>query len=149
LKTYGAEQQKWKLGSKGFTLIEIVMTLIVLSIAAVGVLSVFSVGITGSANPLLLNQALALAEEKMDETIALKKSGGFAAVVPVALGAFVPSVTGFTWSRTVNCVTAANNLTPLGMPPCPPAVAGYELVTITVRHTVTGDVQIVTLMTNY
>jgi prepilin-type N-terminal cleavage/methylation domain-containing protein len=136
-------------GEGGFSLIEIIITLVVLSIAAIGVLSVFTTGIRGSAGPLILNQALSLAQEKMDETVALKKSGGFAAVVPVALGAFVPPVTGFTWSRAVNCVTAVNNLTPLGTPPCPPAVAGYALVTVTVRHTVTGDVQVVTLVTNY
>lgn len=133
----------------GFTLIETIITLVVLSIAAVGVLSVFTTGIKGSANPLIINQAVSLAQEKMDEAIALKKSGGLAAVVPVAFGAFAPPVAGFTWSRTVNCVTAVNDLTPLGAPPCPPAVADYALVTVTVRQAIIGDVQVVTLMTNY
>jgi prepilin-type N-terminal cleavage/methylation domain-containing protein len=135
--------------AKGFTLIEIIITLVVLSIAAVGVLSVFTTGIRESADPLVLNQAIALAQEKMDETIALKKSGGFGAVVSVASGPFVPVVAGFTWSRTVNCVTAANNLAPSGIPPCPPAVANYALVTVTVTSIVTGNVNVVSLLTNY
>lgn len=136
-------------GEGGFSLIEIIITMVVLSIAAIGVLSVFTVGIKGSADPLILNQAIALAQEKMDEAIALKKSGGFGAVVSVPTGPFIPAVAGFTWSRTVNCVTAINDLTPSGVPPCPLAVADYALVTVTVTHAVTGDMTVVTLMTNY
>ena len=136
-------------GEEGFSLIEIIITMVVLSIAAVGVLSVFTAGIKGSADPLIINQAVQLAQEKMDEAIALKKSGGFGAVVSVAPGPFVPAVAGFTWSRTVNCVTAVNDLTPSGVPPCPLAVADYAVVTVTVTHIVSGDIQAVTLMTNY
>ena len=136
-------------GEEGFSLIEIIITMVVLSIAAVGVLSVFTAGIKGSADPLIINQAVQLAQEKMDEAIALKKSGGFGAVVSVAPGPFVPAVAGFTWSRTINCVTAVNDLTPSGVPPCPLAVADYAVVTVTVTHAVTGDIQFITLMTNY
>src|SRR3990170_9100171 len=136
-------------GEEGFSLIEIIITMVVLSIAAVGVLSVFTAGIKGSADPLIINQAVQLAQEKMDEVIALKKSGGFGAVVSVAPGPFVPAVAGFTWSRTINCVTAVNDLTPSGVPPCPLAVADYAVVTVTVTHAVTGDIQFITLMTNY
>jgi len=136
-------------GEEGFSLIEIIITMVVLSIAAVGVLSVFTAGIKGSADPLIINQAVQLAQEKMDEAIALKKLGGFGAVVSVAPGPFVPAVAGFTWSRTINCVTAVNDLTPSGVPPCPLAVADYAVVTVTVTHIVSGDIQAVTLMTNY
>jgi len=40
-----------ELGEGGFTLIETIITLVVLSIAAVGVLSVFTSGMKGSAIP--------------------------------------------------------------------------------------------------
>jgi prepilin-type N-terminal cleavage/methylation domain-containing protein len=146
-KTPGFRRRKS--AESGFTLIETIITIIVLSIAAIGVLTVFTIGTKGSASPLILDQAIALAQEKMDETIALRKSGGFAAVAAVPAGPFAPPVAGFTWSRTVNCVTAVNDLSPSGTPPCPPAAEDYELVTITVTHTVTGDVQLTTLMTNY
>jgi len=144
LRTDGAEQRRSKLGSKGFTLIEIVMTLIVLSIAAVGVLSVFSVGIKGSANPLILNQALALAEEKMDEAITLKRSGGFAAVGTVNPGvpAFPAPFNTYTWSRVVDCMDV--NLTVAGCP------QPYERVTIAVSWNGGAEsVALVTLIANY
>ena len=57
-------------GEEGFSLVEIIITMVVLSIAAVGVLSVFTAGIKGSADPLIINQAVQLAQEKMDEAIA-------------------------------------------------------------------------------
>jgi prepilin-type N-terminal cleavage/methylation domain-containing protein len=87
-----SERIKATWGSGGFSLIEIIITLVVLSIAVVGILSVFTTGIQESADPLVLNQAIALAQEQMDVTIALKKSGGFGAVVSVATGPFVPEV---------------------------------------------------------
>ncbi len=138
--------QKSEVGTGGFTLIEIIITLIVLSIAAVGVLSVFTAGMKGSSNPLMVDQATQLAQEKMDETIALKKSGGFGAVVPVAPGPFIPAVAGFTWSRTVDCVTAADLATSTGAPPC---ASGYAHVIITVTNTVVGSVSVDTVVTNY
>lgn len=130
----------------GFTLIEIIITLVVLSIAVVGVLSVFSVGIKGSANPLIVAQATQLAQEKMDEAIGLKKSAGFNAVVSVAAGPFVPAVPGFTWSRTVNCVSAADLNTNIGAPPC---ASGYAHVTVTVMNAVIGSVAVDTVLTYY
>jgi prepilin-type N-terminal cleavage/methylation domain-containing protein len=135
---------KWN----GFTLIETVITLVVLSIAAVGVLSVFTVGITGSANPGLVSQATHLASEKMDEAIALKKSGGFNAVTTVnpGLPAFSAPFDVFDWTRTVHCVTAADLNTPTGAPPC---ASGYAHVTVTVTHPVIGSVRTDTLITNY
>src|SRR5574341_1135533 len=68
---------------RGFSLIEIIITLVVLSIAAVGVLSVFSSTQMGSADPLLLNQAVQLAQERMDVIVGDRKNStrGFAWVV--------------------------------------------------------------------
>jgi hypothetical protein len=88
------------------------------------------------------DQALSLAEEKMDEAIALKKSGGFAAVGPVAPGAFVPPVTGFTWSRTVTCVDS-------GLVAPAACIAGYKIVTVTITQAVIGSVSLDTLVTDY
>jgi prepilin-type N-terminal cleavage/methylation domain-containing protein len=130
----------------GFTLIETVITLVVLSIAAVGVLSVFTVGIKGSANPGLVSQATHLAQEKMDEAVALKKSGGFDAVVSVAAGPFVPAVPGFTWSRTVFCVNAGSLNTNIGAPPC---ATGYAHVTVTVTNATIGNLNLDGLVANY
>ena len=130
--------------AKGFTLIEIIITMVVLSIAAVGVLSVFTAGIKRSADPLILNQAIALAQERMDAAVALKKSGGYNAVVTINPGvpAFPAPFNVFSWTQTVTCV-AADLVTPAA------CTVGYKIVTVTVTHAVIGSVSLDTLVTNY
>jgi MSHA pilin protein MshD len=134
--------------SNGFTLIETIITLVVLSIAAVGVLSVFTTGIKGSANPALVGQATQLAQEKMDEAIALKKSGGFNAVVTINPGvpAFPAPFNVFTWTRTVTCVTALDLNTSTGAPPC---ASGYAHIIVTVTNATISNVSLEGLVTNY
>lgn len=125
----------------GFTLIETIITLIVLSIAVVGVLSVFTVGLKGSTDPLILNQALALAQEKMEEAVALRQSGGFAAVTTINPGApaFPAPYDTYGWSRALDCDPA--------FVPCP---AQYQRVTITVSWNAGADsVGLATLIANY
>ena len=139
---------KWARKSQGgFTLIEIVITLVVLSIAAAGVLSVFTVGIKGSANPLILNQAVSLAQEKMDDAIALRKSGGFNAVLPDAGGPFPAPYDAFSWARAVVCVTALDLNTDTGA--ALPCASGYARVTVTVTNALIGTIALDTVVTNY
>jgi prepilin-type N-terminal cleavage/methylation domain-containing protein len=128
-------------GQGGFSLIEIIITLVVLSIAAVGVLSVFTTGMKGSADPLILNQALSLAQEKMDEAIALRRSGGFAVVTTInpGLPAFPAPFNTYAWSRVVDCDPT--------FVPCP---AQYQRVTITVSWNAGAEsISLVTLIANY
>jgi len=120
----------------GFTLIEIIITLVVLSIAVVGVLSVFTTAIKGSANPVLLNQAIALAQEKMDTIIGdrMNSARGFAYILPANYTADVP-VAGFNRSVAIFCVNAGNlDADNSQLPPC--LVSGYVHVTVTVTYTV-------------
>ena len=140
--------------SQGFTLIEIIITLLVLSIAAVGVLSVFTTGIRESADPLILNQAIALAQEKMDSIIGDKMNTttprGFTYIIPGNYPAESP-VTGFpAFSRSVNvyCVTAGALDTNNGdVPPC--TTSGYAHITVTVTNATVGNVNVDTVVTNY
>lgn len=138
--------RKTRRGQMGFSLIETILTLVVLSIAAVGVLSVFSTGMKGSADPILLNQATQLAQWKMEEAIGLRKSGGFDAVVSDPGGPFPAPLDAFSWSRTVSCVTASDLNTPTGAPPC---ASGYAHVTVTVNNAAIGGVDIDTVITDY
>lgn len=142
----GAGVRSQESGSGGFTLIETIITLVVLSIAAVGVLSVFTTGIKGSANPLIINQAVSLAQEKMEDAIALRTSGGFNAVWPNAGGPFPAPYDAFSWARAVVCVTALDLNTGTGAPPC---ASGYARVTVTVTNALIGIVALDTLVTNY
>lgn len=56
---------------KGFTLIEIIVTMVVLAIASTAILSVFSSTVSSSANPAIQQQAISIAEAYMEE-ISLK-----------------------------------------------------------------------------
>jgi prepilin-type N-terminal cleavage/methylation domain-containing protein len=128
--------------SGGFSLIEIIVTLLVLSIAAVGVFTVFTTGSRGSADPLILNEAIMLVQEKMDEVIALNKSAGYATVGADPGGPFAAPYDAFTWNRTITCV-AADLVTPAA------CTVGYKIVTVTVSHATTGSIHLDTLVTNY
>ena len=135
----------------GFTLIEIIITLAVLSIAVVGLLSVFATAITGSGNPVVLNQAIALAQEKMDTITGdrMNSARGFAYIIPGNYPADIP-VTGFNRSVTIICVdpgalNADNGVSP-GASGC---ASGYTHVQVTVAHAAIGSVSIDGLVTNY
>jgi prepilin-type N-terminal cleavage/methylation domain-containing protein len=143
-------------GERGFSLIEIIITLVVLSIAAVGVLSVFSVGMKGSADPLLTNQAVQLAQEKMDTIMGDRSNSarGFgwiaAAANPYAAENPITGFPAFNRNVTIYCVSPpppANALnTSTGAPPC---ASGYAHITVTVTNTTIGSITAETVITNY
>lgn len=55
--------------ARGFTLVETVLTIVVLGVASVGVLLVFTESVRASADPLIRAQALAIADSYMDEIL--------------------------------------------------------------------------------
>ena len=136
----------------GFTLIEAIMTLVVLSIAAVGVLSVFTVGMQGSSNPLLINQAIVLAQDRMETIVGDRENAlrGFAYIQPANYAAESP-VTGFpNFNRSVSiiCVNSATLNTDNGQaPPC--TTSNYAHVTVRVTHATFGSIALDTIVTNY
>lgn len=143
-------QKKTGSGSGGFTLIEVIITLVVLSIAAIGVLTVFMTGMKGSADPLLVNQATHLAQEKMDQVIGdrMNPARGYAYIIPANYPAEAPVVgfPAFNRSAAVFCVTAADLNTSTGAPPCG---SGYTHVTVTVTNSFIGNVTAETVVANY
>jgi MSHA pilin protein MshD len=56
-----------KKNSKGFTLLEVLVTVVVIAIAATAIMSVFSSTIRRSADPLIQQQAIAIAEAYIEE----------------------------------------------------------------------------------
>jgi prepilin-type N-terminal cleavage/methylation domain-containing protein len=142
---------EWKArkGQGGFTLIETVITLVVLSIAAVGVLSVFTTGMRGSANPVVIDQATQLAQERMDTIFgdSINAGRGFAYIIPANYGAETP-VAGFNRSVSIFCVTSADLNTNAGGP-WVGCASGYTHVTVTVAHAAIGSVNLDTVITDY
>lgn len=129
----------------GFTLIETIITLVVLSIAAVGVLSVFTVGIRGSANPLVVEQAVQLAQGEMDQVLGEKVANGFGAAT-LAIGnpaCQSTMIAGFNCSRSISYVNSGALNTSVGGP------TDYKHVTVTIAQPLIGSVSMETIMTNY
>jgi prepilin-type N-terminal cleavage/methylation domain-containing protein len=138
-----------KSGEDGFSLIEIIITLVVLSIAVVGVLGVFSTGIRSSANPLIIDQATQLAQGEMDRVLAEKALIGFFAPdfdptnpTPCDSASIMPP--GFSCTRTFDYVQQGDLTTPVT-----PTATEYIRVTVTISQAAIGSVSLVTLITNY
>ncbi len=142
--------QKSEVGTGGFTLIEIIITLVVLSIAAVGVLSVFTAGIKGSANPLIVDQATQLAQGELDAVIGIKAKSGFSAAALTAgtgqvCNTNAAMLAGFTCSLDI-CYVPAGNLNDTSN--CGTAT-NYKHVTVTITQAAIGSVVLDTLVANY
>lgn len=140
--------------SNGFSLIEAIITLAVLSIAAIGVLSVFTVGTKGSANPLIIDQATQLAQGELEQNIGEKITNTFGSpslttnATPTTCLSFSPAppLAGYTCTRTV-CFVSPGSLDDTSA--CTTATA-YKRIAVTMTNTATGQgVTAVTLVTNY
>ena len=134
--------------SGGFSLIEITITLVVLSIAVVGILSVFSSGISSSANPLFIDQATQLAQGELDAVIGMKVSNGFNSLA-VGTGQTCNTnsvmLSGFTCSLAI-CYVAAGSLNNTSA--CSTATL-YKQVTVTITMPTGQQVTAVSLLTNH
>ncbi|MEW6703931.1 MAG: prepilin-type N-terminal cleavage/methylation domain-containing protein [Pseudomonadota bacterium] len=67
--------------SRGFTLVEMLLAIVVLGVGVAGVMLAFSTAVRGSGDPLVQQQMLAIAEEMMEE-IQLKPYAAAANAAP-------------------------------------------------------------------
>ena len=133
----------------GFTLIEIIISLIVLSIAAVGVFSVFSTGIGGSASPLVLNQAVQLAQGELDAVIGFKQlPNGFSNLASgtgqiCKTSASLPS--GFACRLDIYYVPVGNlnDTSNCGL------ATNYKHITVTITQSAISSIKLDTVVANY
>jgi MSHA pilin protein MshD len=54
-------------GARGFTLLEVILFIVIVSVGLAGVLTVFSTGVRSSADPMIRKQAILIAEATMNE----------------------------------------------------------------------------------
>ena len=149
------------MNDKGFSLIELVIVIVILGVASAGLMSVFSTGMKKSANPLLENQALQLAQEQLEIVLGQRLDSatprGFDWVVaadyttnPAKYPPETPMAAPYSaFNRTVSitCVTSADLNTSTGAPPC---ASGYAHVKVTVTHgALPGGVTAETVLTKY
>jgi MSHA pilin protein MshD len=59
----------------GVTLVELILTMVIISVALVGILSVINLTVSHSADPLVNQQAIAIAESYLEEILLQNYSG--------------------------------------------------------------------------
>ncbi|WDT77128.1 MAG: hypothetical protein MPW16_07880 [Candidatus Manganitrophus sp.] len=128
---------------RGFTLIEIVIFIVVLGLLG-GLLIPLTVSLRGSPQPVLAQQAIALAQAELEQAVAQRRANGFAGVTAGCTPGLMPSPA-FTCTRTV-CYVPAGNLNDTSN--CA-TVTAYRRVQVTISHATIGSVTAVTLFTNY
>lgn len=63
----------------GVTLVELILTMVIISIALVGILSVINLTVSHSADPVVNQQAIAIAESYLEEILLQNYNGGASA----------------------------------------------------------------------
>lgn len=122
----------------GFTLIEVVLTIVIVAIALLGLIGALSFSTGKSIHAEVHTTAAALAQERMEQLIAEKRANGFGsavlAVTPAPGWVAVPGFAGYEQQTEIcNAVVAAGSITKAG--PCTAAgTTGYKYMTVTVRY---------------
>lgn len=140
--------------TKGFTLIEVILVIVVLAIAIPGLISAVSFMTARQVNTVGATIAADLAQEKMEEIMGdrMNAARGYAYVVNANYAAETPMAAPFgNYNRTVNiiCVTAAD-LNPLVPPACP---TDFKRIQVTVSAVGVGpnvpDAVLYSVVTNH
>lgn len=82
MSTEGATSHR---GEAGFTLIELIVFILIVSVAVVGILVVMSVTVKSSSDPVIRKQSLAMAEAILDEVLSREFAnpvGGYSETAP-------------------------------------------------------------------
>lgn len=136
------------MNSKGFTLIEIILLIVILAIAIPGLISVLSFITKGQVNTLGTTTSALLAQEKLEEVVADKRSPnrGYGYITNGNYPADVP-MTGYNRSVNIDCVDASDLNTAVACD------TGYKRVEVTVQASGVGpsvpDAVLVTVVTDY
>lgn len=142
--------------TEGFTLIEIILTMIIISIAVLTLVS--SIGVTTSRglNAEVMSTAQQLAQEKLEELIATKRNSGYSTTPQLDIGTTIETLTG-AFANYTQQVEICNVDASLGSPDCTPPDngSGYKRITVEVNYTqglpnLPADdlVRLVTVVTN-
>ena len=139
------------MNSKGFTLIEVILVIVIMAIVIPSLITVLSVITKGQVNTLGTTTSAVLAQERLEEIIADKRSPnrGFSYIDNVNYPAENP-VAGFAqYNRSVDivCVASTDLNTPVACP------TDYKRVEVTVQAAGVGpsvpDAVLVTVLTDY
>jgi len=121
---------------KGFTFIELIMVILIVGIAVVPLIQMFTTSLKGSADTEATSVALELAQDKMEET----KQLGFAATSSTS-GTFASPFTVYSYQVTVGYVD--QNFNNSGSP------TNYKKVEVKVIHTSGTSTTLTTVVSNH
>ena len=133
---------------RGFTLIETIVSILVIAIIGAAVLLPFVSSLSGSPNPVVTQQASDLAQGELEQVLAIRRASGFGAVAIAAAPTpcTLPTPAGFTCARTV-CFVQPPNLNDTSS--CTAPTTAYRRVAVTVSHALVGDTSAVLLVADY
>ena len=121
---------------KGFTFIELIMVILIVGIAIIPLIQMFTTSLKGSADTEATSIALELAQDKMEET----KQLGFAAIASTS-GTFASPFTAYSYQVTMSYVDSG--LSSSGSP------TDYKKVEIKVTHTSGTSTTLTTVVSNH
>lgn len=118
---------------RGFSLVEVIVFIMIVSVALVGVLSVMNLTTQRSADPLVRKQAIAVAESMLEEVTLhafAKPTGGFAGPYTLANRSLFDSISDYN-NFTTSGVYLIDGVTAIS------GLAGYTVL-VTVTPTILG-----------
>lgn len=118
--------------SRGMTLIELVLTIVVIGVGLAGMLAAFSQATRGSADPMVRKQMLAIAEEMMEE-IVFKPYAPAANVAPAACARNTYNdIADYNGYSTANICDIDGNAIP--------SLSGYGIASVVISDTTLSGV---------
>ncbi len=121
----------------GFTLIEIILAIIIISIGVLGLVSAISFTTGKSINAEVVSTAQVLAQERIEELIAKKRDAGYGASPDLDIGTTTTALpspfTGYTRIVEV-CLVDANLQNPDCDPGLPNNDVGFKRVTVNINY---------------
>lgn len=126
--------------NEGFSIIELVISIVVVSICIIPISLLYQEAMRGSIETNVLTVANALAEGELEENLQL----GFSGVSDVASTAFSEPFDDYSYQVTVHYVNASDLETSVD-----PTVTDYRTVEVQVSHDAIGTISSKSLLTNY
>jgi type II secretory pathway pseudopilin PulG len=129
-----------KIGNRGFTLLEMIVLIVMAGILLPAILVPFVASVKGSGKPEMVNKAMFLAQQKMEEF--MKYNYSQPALNPVALTPYANAdFPGYRWRWSVTLVNS--NFNPSA------ADVGYKRILVRVQDPENSTYEIISMVTHF